>query len=126
MTTIEEYGLEIAKATAESVGKESANKLFEIIGGIFPFWGLKKKAVSTYISEIENSNLSPEVKMMAIFGFIAYIGLEILLWQLFIAIFKLEKRAVKIYLTWIRTNQLYINASVKKEEMEQNGGSLDE
>ncbi|MGO5113460.1 DUF2806 domain-containing protein [Candidatus Avoscillospira sp. LCP25S3_F1] len=66
MTTIEEYGLEIAKATAESVGKESANKLFEIIGGIFPFWGLKKKAVSTYISEIENSNLSPEVKMMAI------------------------------------------------------------
>ena len=71
-------------------------------------------------------SIIPEVKMMAIFGFIAYIGLEILLWQLFIAIFKLEKRAVKIYLTWIRTNQLYINASVKKEEMEQNGGSLDE
>ena len=71
-------------------------------------------------------NVMPQVKLLIVFLFIAYIGLEILLWQLFIAIFKLEKRAVKIYLTWIRTNQLYINASVKKEEMEQNGGSLDE
>lgn len=72
------------------------------------------------------ASVMPEVKMVIIFGFIAYIGLEILLWQLFIAIFKLEKRAVKIYLTWIKTNQLYINGSIKKEEMEQDGGLLDE
>ena len=69
-------------------------------------------------------SVMPEVKMLAIFGVIAYIGLEILLWQLFIAIFKLEKRAVKIYLNWIKTNQLYINGSIKKEEMEQDGGDL--
>ncbi|MGL6105716.1 DUF1700 domain-containing protein [Romboutsia sp.] len=71
-------------------------------------------------------SVMPEVKMVVVFGSIAYIGLEILLWQLFIAIFKLEKRAVKIYLTWIKTNQLYINGSIKKEEMEQDGGLLDE
>ena len=66
MPTTEECGLELAKAAAEGAGKESVNKLADAIGGIFPFWGLKKKAVSTYISEIENSNLSPEAKMMAI------------------------------------------------------------
>ena len=72
------------------------------------------------------TSVMPEVKTVVIFGVIAYIGLEILLWQLFIAIFKLEKKAVKIYLTWIKTNQLYINGSIKKEEMEQDGGLLDE
>lgn len=66
MPTTEECGLELAKAAAEGAGKESVNKLANAIGGIFPFWGLKKKAVSTYISEIENSNLPPEAKMMAI------------------------------------------------------------
>lgn len=66
MPTTEECGLELAKAAAEGAGKESVNKLADAIGGIFPFWGLKKKAVSTYISEIENSNLPPEAKMMAI------------------------------------------------------------
>ena len=69
-------------------------------------------------------SVMPEVKTVVIFGVIAYIGLEILLWQLFIAIFKLEKRAVKIYLNWIKTNQLYINGSIKKEEKEQDGGDL--
>lgn len=72
------------------------------------------------------TSVMPEVKTVVVFGFIAYIGLEILLWQLFIAILNLEKRAVKIYLTWIKTNQLYINGSIKKEEMEQDGGLLDE
>ena len=75
---------------------------------------------------ISLTSVMPEVKMVVIFGVIAYIGLEILIWQLFIAIFNLEKRAVKIYFTWIRTNQLYINGSIKMEEMEQDGGLLDE
>lgn len=66
MGTSEEYGLEIVKAAAESASKESVNKLANAIGGIFPFWGLKKKAVEIYISDIENSNLPPEAKMMAI------------------------------------------------------------
>ena len=61
-----EYGLEIAKAAAEAAGKEGVNKFSAIIGSFFPFWGLKKKAVDAYIKEIEESNLTPEAKMMSI------------------------------------------------------------
>lgn len=66
MPTPDEYGLEVAKAAAEAAGKESVNKLSAVIDSIFPFWGLKKKAVDAYIMEIESSNLPPEAKMMAI------------------------------------------------------------
>ena len=78
----------------------------------------------------------PEIKMVAIFGFIAYVGFEILIWQLFIAVVKLEKTAFKTYKTWLKTNQLYIDGSIKKEEKEKyevkidekykDGGELDE
>ena len=83
-------------------------------------------------------SVMPELKMVIVFGVISYIGLEILMWQLFIAIVKLEQRIVKIYITWIKTNQLYINGSIKMEEQEereetfeikedeQDGGLLDE
>lgn len=62
----EEQGLELAKAAAEGAGRESVSKIANVIGGMFPFWGLKKKAVTAYIAEIENSNLPPETKMLAI------------------------------------------------------------
>ena len=77
----------------------------------------------------------PEIKMVIIFGFIAYIGFEILIWQLFIAVISLEKKAFRIYKRWLETNQLYIDASKKKEKVEKekveykenkNGGELDE
>ncbi len=79
----------------------------------------------------------PEIKMVVIFSFIAYIGFEILIWQLFIAVVKLEKKAIKEYVTWLKTNQLYIDGSRKKEEKEKrvedkeildykDGGELDE
>ena len=77
----------------------------------------------------------PELKMVIIFGFIAYIGFEILIWQLFIAVISLEKKAFRIYKRWLKTNQLYIDASKKKEKVEKekveykenkNGGELDE
>lgn len=58
--------LSIMGAAAEAAGKESVNKLAEAVGGLFPFFGLRKKSVSVYISEIEASDLSPEAKMMAI------------------------------------------------------------
>ena len=35
------------------------------------------------------------------------IGLEILMWQLFIFVVKLEKKGLKIYMTWLKTNKLY-------------------
>lgn len=66
MNTPEEYQLEIMKAAAGEAGKESVNKLAAVIGGIFPFWGLKKKAVETYVSDLEKSNLPPTTKMIAI------------------------------------------------------------
>ena len=79
-------------------------------------------------------NVMPEVKMVIIFAFIAYIGFEILIWQLFITVVRLEKKAFKIYVTWLKTNKLYIDGSIKKEEIEKydeimkdnDGGELDE
>lgn len=79
-------------------------------------------------------NVMPEVKMVIIFAFIAYIGFEILIWQLFITVVRLEKKAFKIYVTWPKTNKLYIDGSIKKEEIEKydeimkdnDGGELDE
>lgn len=79
-------------------------------------------------------NVMPEVKMVIIFAFIAYIGFEILIWQLFITVVILEKKAFKIYVTWLKTNKLYIDGSIKKEEIEKydeimkdnDGGELDE
>ena len=76
----------------------------------------------------------PEIKMVIIFGLMAYIGLEILMWQLFIFVVKLEKKGLKIYMTWLKTNKLYIDGSVKKEKLDKDyeisndidGGELDE
>ena len=58
--------LEIAKAAAEGAGRESVNKIADVIGGVFPFWGLKRVAVEQYVSEIKKSDMSPETKMIAI------------------------------------------------------------
>ncbi len=66
MATQEEMVLEMAKAAAGSAGKESVNKLAVAIGGFFPFFGLKHEAVSTYVEDIQKSDLPPETKMMAI------------------------------------------------------------
>lgn len=79
-------------------------------------------------------NVMPEIKMVIIFGFIAYIGLEILMWQLFIVVVRLEKKALKAYVTWLKTNKLYIDGSIKKEKLDKydeiisdkDGGELDE
>lgn len=62
----ENPGLEIAKAAAEGAGKESVNKIAQFFENLFPFWGRKKEAIDTYVSEIKQSALSPEAKMMAI------------------------------------------------------------
>lgn len=66
MLTAEEYFLETGKAFAEALGREGVDKIANAIGGAFPFWGLKKEAVKTYVSEIKNSDLSPMEKLLAI------------------------------------------------------------
>ena len=67
---------------------------------------------------ISLTRIMPETTTVIIFGFIAYIGLEILMWQLFILVVKLEKKGFKIYTRWLKTNKLYIDGSVKKENMD--------
>jgi hypothetical protein len=57
---------EATLAVAETVAKEGVNKISNVLAGFFPFWGTKKVAVSTYINEIQNSDLSPEAKLLAI------------------------------------------------------------
>lgn len=71
-------------------------------------------------------SVMPELKMVVVFGIIGYIGLEILLWQLFFVVFKLLRKLKKAYKNYLDTNDLYIKGSIKKEAREQDGGLLDE
>lgn len=71
-------------------------------------------------------SVMPELKMVVVFGIIGYIGLEILLWQLFFIVFKLLRKLKKAYKNYLDTNDLYIKGSIKKEAREQDGGLLDE
>lgn len=58
--------IEALKSAAEGVGKESVNKIADAMGAIFPFFGLEKEAVKTYVEDIKNSNMPPEAKLLAI------------------------------------------------------------
>lgn len=42
------------------------NKVADLFGMLFPYAGIKKKAVDMYIEEIENSDLSTEAKMISL------------------------------------------------------------
>lgn len=63
---MDEFSLEIAKAAAEGASRECINKIANAIGGAFPYWGLKRRAIDNYVRDIENSDLAPETKMIAI------------------------------------------------------------
>ena len=89
---------------------------------------IASKAGPILLAPFKTSFMSvmPELKMVVVFGIIAYIGVEILLWQLFFIVFKLVKKLKKSYKNWLETNNLYINGSIKMDAMEQDGGLLDE
>lgn len=61
---------------------------------------------------------TPELIGLFIFGSIAFIGGEILAWQIYIFAIRLCKKIVKSYINWMKTRNIYINASKKKEEYE--------
>lgn len=63
---MDELALEMLKAAGEGAGREGINKIANFAGGLFPYFGLTKKAISTFVSDIENSNLPPEIKMYEI------------------------------------------------------------
>ncbi len=60
-------GMTVAKSTADLVKNENVlNKATSVMGMLFPYAGLKQKAVNVYIEEIEKSDLSAEAKVFAI------------------------------------------------------------
>ena len=59
-------GEELVKATAEAAARQGVDKIANVLGSAFPFWGLRKRAVEAYVSAIEKSNLDPATKMLQI------------------------------------------------------------
>lgn len=53
---------ELVKVAAQ----QGVDKIANVLGGFFPFWGLRKRAVEAYVSAIEKSNLDPDIKMLQI------------------------------------------------------------
>ena len=56
-----------------------------------------------------------EVMGLYIFMSIAFVGGQILAWQIYIFIISIYKTSVNRYKSWMKTRKLYINASKKKE-----------
>lgn len=62
----ETTGEEFMKAVAGAAAQQGVDKIANVLGGFFPFWGLRKRAVEAYVSAIEQSNLDPATKMLQI------------------------------------------------------------
>ncbi len=62
--------------------------------------------------------LTKEITLLYIFSSMAFIGGQILAWQIYIFLIKLCKNIVRGYINWLKTRHIYINASKKKEENE--------
>lgn len=63
----EVYGMGLGKTAIDLVGNENVlNKTGDFLGMLFPYVGLKKKAVERYTAEIEKSDISADAKVFAI------------------------------------------------------------
>lgn len=60
---------------------------------------------------------APQIVFFFIFLSIAFIGFQILGWQVFIFIAKYMKKIYKTYINWIKTKKIYINAMKTKENI---------
>ncbi len=70
---------------------------------------------------------TPEIAFFFIFLSIAFIGFQILAWQVFIFVVKYMKKIYKTYINWVKTRKIYINASkVKVNNEEYKGGKNNE
>ncbi|MER0283370.1 DUF1700 domain-containing protein [Clostridioides difficile] len=58
----------------------------------------------------------PDITMFCIFAIIAFVGLEILAWQILLFVIKLGKQLVSSYINWIKRKNIYINANEKMEK----------
>ncbi|MCC0663800.1 HAAS signaling domain-containing protein [Clostridioides sp. ZZV15-6597] len=61
-------------------------------------------------------SMVPDVTMFCIFATIAFIGLEILAWQILLFVIKLGKQLLSSYINWIKRKNIYINANEKMEK----------
>ncbi|MCC3867123.1 DUF1700 domain-containing protein [Terrisporobacter mayombei] len=70
---------------------------------------------------------APQIAFFFIFLSIAFIGFQILAWQIFIFIVKYMKKTYKTYNHWIKTRKIYINANESKGNinMEEDKGGRD-
>lgn len=66
--TEDNQALDIIKEFAGAMGSRTVDKISNALGMMFPYAGLKKIAIDTYVESIKNSNLSPEEKAIAILG----------------------------------------------------------
>lgn len=64
------------------------------------------------------ARIMPELSYTTIFGGIAFVGFEILVWQLFFGVVKLELKILRKYRNWMGLTNKYINASEIIEESE--------
>ncbi|MDU4934598.1 MAG: DUF1700 domain-containing protein [Peptostreptococcaceae bacterium] len=60
----------------------------------------------------------PEITAVVIFASILFIGCEIIAWHIFIFFIRLFIKLSKRYMNWIKTRNIYINASEKKDRLE--------
>lgn len=62
--------------------------------------------------------VTKEITLLYIFGSMAFIGGQILAWQIYVSLINLCKNIVRSYINWLKTRKIYINASKKKEKNE--------
>lgn len=62
--------------------------------------------------------LTKEITLLYIFTSMAFIGGQILAWQIYIFLINIFKSMVRRYINWLKTRKIYINASKKKEKSE--------
>lgn len=58
-----------------------------------------------------------EIACFFVFLSIAFIGFQILAWQVFVFVVKYMKKIYRTYINWVKTRKIYINASKSKENM---------
>ncbi|MEG0856539.1 MAG: DUF1700 domain-containing protein [Terrisporobacter sp.] len=63
---------------------------------------------------------APQIALFFIFLSIAFVGFQILAWQIFVFVMKFMKKIYKRYTNWVKTRKIYIKAGKLKEEIDFN------
>ena len=50
----------------------------------------------------------------------AFIGFQILSWQIFVFVVRLMRKVYRRYINWIKTRKIYVDADIRKEEINSN------